>query len=209
MEHFQVYNNQTQWHIYEINRWWQGWKPRWSHQLSWWDWKPFSKRDIACRKLTNVVYLFISLKFCNKCLLANTELFWPGKISWQAIKFEVTSHWSWTVAKQKTLVVRKMFRVQRFPTMARRDGTSYTLLNCDHGRRKGVLGPLDFEIWYFAVKVTIKKCFSLSFGKGKVKFFDLWFPWKKSFWPPPENIHICPPLEKILPMPMTCYWPCT
>ena len=55
------------------------------------------------------------------------------------------------------------------------------------GRGRESLGPLDFEIWYFAINALVEKCFSLNFGIGKTTF------------------HHCPPpvLEKILSTPVT------
>jgi len=52
----------------------------------------------------------------------------------------------------------------------------------DHGRRNeegGALNPLDFEIWYFDINVSVEKCFCRSFKVGETKFHHFWSLWKQ------------------------------
>ena len=68
------------------------------------------------------------------------------------------------------------------------------------GVERGWQRPLDFENWYFTINFLVEKCFSLSFGMGKMNFYHF-FPPGRILLSTPGKIHHWPPDGKILPTP--------
>jgi len=42
------------------------------------------------------------------------------------------------------------------------------------GVGRGGKVPLGFKLYYFAINVSVEKCFSFSFGVDKMKFHHCW-----------------------------------